>query len=76
MVFSEVSFMGWYPSPYEFARAGRRIFASLFGCVDKKKQGGNRRALRTRADVDDFWGSYERAAEKARKGERKKFRIK
>lgn len=68
--------MGWYQRPDEFARAGRRFFAALFGRVDKKKQGGNRRALRTRADVDDFWASYERAAEKARKGERKKFRIK
>lgn len=68
--------MGWYPRPEQFARAGRRFFAVLFGRADKTKHGAKRRALRTRADVDDFWTSYERAAEKARKGERKKSRIK
>lgn len=68
--------MGWYPRPEQFARAGRRFFAALFGRADKFKHGANRRTLRTRADVDDFWASYERAAEKARKGERKKSRIK
>ena len=68
--------MGWYPRPDEFARAGRRFFAALFGRVDDFKPGANRRALRTRADVDDFWSSYERAAKKARREERKRSRIK